>query len=74
MATFSEIRVARKLHQAYTRTGGCDCCRRDIKPGEVYSRGSATPQDGEVNQTDRWAHMKAHHPYGSCISGRGVVS
>lgn len=67
MATFAEVRTARKLHKAGTRSGGCDWCRNDIKPGEVYERGSATPHDGEVNQGDRWAHYKTHHPHGSCL-------
>ena len=66
MTTFNDVRVARKLHAAGTRTGGCDRCRGDIKPGETYERGSATPHDDEINQTDHWAHYKAHHPYGSC--------
>lgn len=68
MVMFSEVRVARKVHAVGTKTGGCDTCRRDIKPGETYSRGSATPRDDLVNnQSDRWAHMKVHYPYGSCL-------
>jgi len=68
MAMFSEVRTARKLHAAGTKTGGCDSCQRDIKPGETYSREAATPFDDLVNnQSGRWAHMKVHHPYGSCL-------
>lgn len=61
--TFFEIRVARKRHVPYTRTGGCEQCLGSIEPGDVYARWSATPHDGDVNQRDHWTHLKVHHPH-----------
>jgi hypothetical protein len=66
VTSFAEIRVARKRHIPGTRTGGCESCRSAIEPGETYARWTATPNDAEVNQSDHWSHLKAHHPYGSC--------
>lgn len=66
MATFTDIRTARKPHVPGTRTGGCEVCRQTIEPGQKYERFSATPDD-EIWDTGSWSHMKAHHPYGECI-------
>jgi hypothetical protein len=73
MTHFSEIRTARKRHVPGTRTGGCDCCLRTIEPGQIYERFSATPGD-EIWSSDRWSHMKAHSPYGSCTALRDGAS
>jgi hypothetical protein len=60
MATFTEIRIARKRHVA------CTCCQRPIEPGQKYELFTATPGD-EIWNAPRWSRMKAHHPYGSCL-------
>lgn len=65
MATFTDIRVARKDHVPGTRSGGCEVCRKTIKTGERYERFTATPHD-ESWDTDTWSHLKAHSPYGYC--------
>lgn len=61
MARFIEVYTARKRH-----VPGCACCQRAIEPGQVYERFAATPGD-EIWNADGWSHMKAHHPYGSCL-------
>lgn len=65
MATFTDIRVARKSHLPGTRTGGCDACLGKIEVGQTYARCSATPWDPDM-ATEGWKHMKLHWPYGSC--------
>jgi hypothetical protein len=71
MATFTEVRTARKDHIPYTRTGGCDVCLGPIEKGQTYVRSSSTPWDQSdiALDSEGWKHMKLHWPYGSCPEG-----